>query len=76
MARPYMKTMEEIRQSDADILRPADVANVLHCAPYAVNLMVREGKNAFPAVMIGARVKIPRPAFVAWFDGTGWEADK
>lgn len=70
-ARPPMKTMQEIRQSNADILRPCDVASVLHCTPYAINIMVREGKNTFPAVMIGTRVKIPRPAFIAWFDGGG-----
>lgn len=71
MARPTLRTMEEIRNSDADILRPQDVASVLHCTPYAVNLMVKEGKNVFPAVKIGSRIKIPRPAFIAWFDGTG-----
>lgn len=68
-ARAAMQSMDEIERSDENMLRPCDVASVLHVMPYAVNLMVRDGKCPFPAFRSGNRVKIPRLAFISWYYG-------
>lgn len=63
-------TFEEIERSEKECLVPADVAKVLGCDPYNINLQVREdkknGRNSFPfpTILIGSRVKIPRRAFI------------
>lgn len=67
--RPPMQSMEEIKASGAEMLRPCDVAGVLHVMPYAINLMVRDGVCPFPHIKSGNRVKIPREAFIRWFYG-------
>ena len=68
-------TMEEIKQSRKDILIPADVADVLGCDKYAINLQVKKDKETgtnsfpFPTMLIGTRVKIPRKAFIKAMEG-------
>lgn len=69
MARPMLRNLEEIEQSDAELLRPCDVAGAMGVHPYYVNKMVENGKCPFPAFMSGNRVKIPRKAFIAWYYG-------
>ena len=68
-AQPAMQNMAEIMASDLDVLRPCDVANVLHVAPYVINLLVKENRCPFPVFKSGNRVKIPRLAFVRWMAG-------
>lgn len=64
-------TIEQIAESEKPMLSPGDVAEVLHCHPYAINVQVRQdaSKLGFPVTKIGSRVKIPREAFLKWFNG-------
>ena len=68
-------TLQEIRESEKDFLTPQDVAEVLGCAPYTINLQVKqdiaEGVNSFgfPISKIGTRVRIPRRAFLRFVLG-------
>lgn len=64
-------TLTEIINSDKDFLVPADVAEVLGCKAYSVNLQAHEdiGKLGFPASLIGTRVRIPRLGFINWITG-------
>ena len=59
-------TIKELRQSDKDWLAPTDVAGILGCAPYSINVAAKEGALTIPHFMIGTRVKIPRLAFIEW----------
>ena len=62
--------MAEIRASQKDVLTPADVAEVLGCGQYGINIQAQQcpERLGFPVVMIGNRVKIPRLAFIHWMD--------
>ena len=68
-------TLEEIRNSTKDCLIPADIADVLGCSPYTINVQVKEDKKngvnsfPFPTMLIGTRVKIPRLAFIKEMEG-------
>ncbi len=62
-------TIEQIRATDRAVLKPADIAEVLGCHPYAVNVRAKNGGLPFPYFMSGSRVKIPRDGFVAWYEG-------
>lgn len=63
-------TMEEIKNSTKDCLIPSDIAEVLGCDKYSINVQVKEDKKngvnsfPFPTILIGTRVKIPRLAFI------------
>lgn len=61
-------TFEEIERSSKDFLIPSDVAQVLGCKPYSLNVQAREDISAlgFPAAKIGTRVLIPRLGFIRW----------
>lgn len=60
--------LTRIAASDKEMLSPADVAPVLGCNPYAINVAVREDPTrlGFPVCRVGNRVKIPRRAFLRW----------
>lgn len=68
-------TMQEIRNSTKDCLIPSDIAEVLGCDKYNINLQVKQDKELginsfpFPTILIGTRVKIPRKAFIKAMDG-------
>lgn len=64
-------TIEEIRASDKTMLTPTDIAPILGCHPYSLNLTARNNIKAlgFPASLVGTRLKIPRVGFLRWFDG-------
>ena len=68
-------TMDEIRASRKEFLTPKDIAPVLGCAQYSINVQVAEdiekGANSlgFAIIKIGTRVKIPRLAFIAYMEG-------
>ena len=59
-------TLEEIRASGAEFLTPAQVAGVLGCAPYAINVQAKAdaSKLGFPVCITGRRVRIPRRRFL------------
>lgn len=63
-------TYQEILESDKDFLIPKDLAKVLGCDPYTINVQAKEdaSKLGFPVVMIGTRVRVPRLAFIRWMN--------
>lgn len=65
------RALEDILHCDRVLLTPAQVAPVLGCAPYAINIQAREdaSKLGFPVIMIGTRVKIPRLSFLQFIGG-------
>ena len=60
--------MQQIRASGKEMLSPADIAPVLGCNPYSINVMAKAdpARLGFPVCVIGNRVKIPRRAFLRW----------
>lgn len=64
-------TIDEIKKSTKDILTPGDVAQVLCCDPNVIREQARKDIKSlgFPASKVGTRVKIPRKAFIDWFEG-------
>lgn len=61
-------TLREIEQSGEAFLVPADVAEVVGCKPYAINVQAREDPSrlGFAVCVTGTRVRIPREAFLRW----------
>ena len=68
-------TIQEIRDSTKECLVPSDIAEVLGCDKYSINLQVKQDKELdtnsfpFPTILIGTRVKIPRKAFLKAMEG-------
>lgn len=68
-------TMQEIRSSTKDCLIPSDIAEVLGCSSYNINIQVKQDKEngvnsfPFPTILIGTRVKIPRMPFLRAMEG-------
>lgn len=68
-------TLDEIEKDTRECLIPKDIADVLGCSPYTINVQVKQDKERginsfpFPTVLIGTRVKIPRRAFLAAMKG-------
>jgi hypothetical protein len=64
------KTLEELEMLEKECLTPGEVAPILGCDQYSINVQVKEDKlngiNSFPfpTMLIGNRVKIPRRAFI------------
>ena len=61
----------ELKMSDKEILTPADIAPILNCDPNVIRKQAKEDikQLGFPASKVGSRVKIPRQAFIDWFEG-------
>lgn len=59
-------TLEQIEAMDKEMLVPTDIAPLLGCAPYTINVATRDGKNPFPfpIIRMGTRVRIPKKAFL------------
>ena len=66
-----MQTLQEIKDSPKEILTPTEVAGVLRCDPYSINLQAQKdpSKLGFPVIVIGRRVKIPKAAFIRFVEG-------
>lgn len=66
-----MIAMARIATTDREMLTPKDVAPVLGCQPYALNVAARNHPETlgFPVCVIGRRVRIPRQAFLRWMRG-------
>ena len=64
-------TIQDIKNMDKEILTPGDVAPVLGCDPNVIRYQASKDikQLGFPAAKIGSRVKIPRQAFINWFEG-------
>ena len=75
-------TIKEIQSSTKEMLTPSDIAEILGCAPYTINVQVKQdiadGVNSFgfPISKIGCRVRIPRRAFLRFILGTEGEEEK
>lgn len=71
-------TLDEIRATDKEMLTPADVADILGCDKYSINIQtaedIKNGVNSlgFPVMKIGNRVRIPKRAFLKFMTG-GYE---
>ena len=61
-----MMTLDELEKLDKEMLVPADVAPILGCSPYSINVVTRDGKNPFPfpIIRMGTRVRIPKKPFI------------
>ena len=59
-------TLDEVERLDKEMLVPTDVAQVLGCSPYTINVATRDGKNPFPfpVIRLGTRVRIPKAPFL------------
>lgn len=64
-------TLEELERLDKEMLVPKDIAPILGCAPYAINVATQDGKNPFPfpIIRMGTRVRIPKRAFIKAMKG-------
>jgi len=64
-------TFKEICECEKDVLKPADIAQVLGCDPYTINVYAKKcpERLGFPVLMIGSRVKIPKQGFIAFWTG-------
>lgn len=64
-------TLEDIKSIDKEFLAPRDVSGFLGCDPYNITLQARAdpAKLGFPVVVIGTRTKIPKKAFINFFEG-------
>lgn len=69
-------TLQEMERCDREYLIPREVAEVLGCAPYSINIMAKQcpERLGFNVVMIGRRVKIPRRPFLKYIKGEEQEA--
>ena len=59
-------TLQELEQLPKEMLVPADIAPILGCTPYSINIAVKDGKNPFPfpVIRMGTRVRIPKMPFL------------
>ena len=64
-------TLSDLKKSNKDILTPNDVASILGCDPNVIRRQAKEDVKAlgFPCAKVGSRVKIPRQAFIDWYEG-------
>ena len=63
-------TLDDLERLDKECLSPTEVACIIGCDPYNINLQVKADKAnginsfPFPTILLGTRVKIPRRAFI------------
>jgi excisionase family DNA binding protein len=50
--------------TDSPLLRPREIAAVLHCSLSRVYQLVRAGE--LPHTKLGGALRVPAPAFAAW----------
>ena len=64
------RTIDDIRNCDKDFLIPSDIAKVLGCDQYSINLQAQSdpSKLGFPVCVMGSRVRIPRLGFIRWYE--------
>ena len=70
------RAMDAIYASERIMLSPADVAPVLGCSPYSINIQARQdpARLGFPVCVMGTRVRIPKVPFIRWIEGQDLEA--
>ena len=58
-------TLKELEEVPRDYLIPREVAPILKCNPYSINVAAKKGtKFPFPVILIGTRVRIPKAPFL------------
>lgn len=64
-------TLQEIMESDKEMLTPRDISKVLGCDPYNITLQARKDPKAlgFPVIVLGTRTKIPKKGFLKFIEG-------
>lgn len=64
-------TIEELKHSNKSILTPGDIASILECDANTIRYQAKQDikQLGFPASKIGTRIKIPRQAFIDWYEG-------
>ena len=64
-------TLHELEQLETEVLTPSQVAPILGCQPYSINVAVKDGKNPFPfpVIRMGTRVRIPKTPFIKAMKG-------
>ena len=64
-------TIQDIKEMRKEVLTPGDIAPILGCDPNVIRYQASQDikQLGFPAAKIGTRVKIPRTAFIDWFEG-------
>ena len=64
-------TLQELEQLPKEMLVPTDIAPILGCTPYSINIATRDGKNPFPfpVIRMGSRVRIPKTPFIKFMRG-------
>lgn len=60
-----------LKAMDKAFLVPTEVAPILACNPYAINVAAQQAPEqlGFPVCIIGTRVKIPRIPFLKFIEG-------
>lgn len=69
---PIMRTIDDLKACPKEFLTSADIAPVLRCDAYNINLQAQAdpSKLGFPVCVLGTRVKIPRVGFIKWYEWT------
>ena len=64
-------TLKELEQLPKEMLVPTDIAPILGCKPYYINVATRDGRNPFPfpVIRMGSRVRIPKTPFIKFMRG-------
>ena len=63
-------TLRELEQLPKEMLIPADIAPILGCTPYSINVAVKKGTQfPFPVILMGTRVRIPKMPFIKFMKG-------
>lgn len=58
-------TLKELEAVDREYLVPTEVAPILGCKPYTINVAAKKGtKFPFPVILMGSRVRIPKAPFL------------
>ena len=61
-----IKNLSDVEKLEKEMLVPADVAPILGCHPYTINVATENGANPFPfpVIRLGRRVLIPKQPFL------------
>ena len=64
-------TLQELEQLETEVLTPSQIAPILGCQPYSINVATKNGKNPFPfpVIRMGTRVRIPKTPFIKFMRG-------
>lgn len=59
-------TLDDLEALPKEMLTPKDIAPILGCAPFTINVATENGENPFPfpIIRMGRRVRIPKMPFI------------